>query len=123
MLLKQLTSLGVVWGGAGRPGGADGGGPKGNGESAKPPDVLRGQRDPEWGCGCGCDRNWASRTRCRECSRTAPRSILDKALTNFKNVVRQYCYLYRKLADGPFKQAGPLIGDESPSTIISNYRH
>ena len=41
--------------------------------------VLRGPRKPEWCCSCGCDRNWASRTKCKECGKWAPRSILDKA--------------------------------------------
>ena len=41
--------------------------------------VLRGPKKPEWSCSCGCDRNWASRTKCKGCGREAPRSILDKA--------------------------------------------
>ena len=38
------------------------------------PDVHRfGPKTPNWGCGaCGTDGNWASRTVCRHCGKTAP---------------------------------------------------
>ena len=35
------------------------------------PSVLRGPRNPTWGCRCGAQSNWACRIRCR-CGRYAP---------------------------------------------------
>ena len=41
------------------------------------PDVYRvGPRTPNWGCGgCGTDGNWATRTVCRHCGKSAPNRI------------------------------------------------
>ena len=32
---------------------------------------------PPWGCRCGTDDNWASRSSCRGCGAAAPRKVLD----------------------------------------------
>ena len=45
-------------------------------------DVLWGPRVPHWICHCGragADSNWACRTTCRGCGRTAPGSVLHRA--------------------------------------------
>ena len=41
--------------------------------------VRRGTHLPHWKCGCGFDKNWASRIRCRECDRNAPQRVIAKA--------------------------------------------
>jgi DNA repair exonuclease SbcCD ATPase subunit len=52
-----------------------------SGNAPRDGEVLRGPRDPTWACGCGRDENWASRTKCRGCGRSAPQSTLAKAKT------------------------------------------
>jgi hypothetical protein len=52
-----------------------------SGNAPRDGEVLRGPREPTWGCGCGRDENWASRTKCRGCGRSAPQSTLAKAKT------------------------------------------
>ena len=42
------------------------------------PVVLKGPQNPQWCCNCGTN-NWRSRIECRQCQRSAPRSIIDKA--------------------------------------------
>ena len=42
--------------------------------------LLRGPRQPRWGCGgCGEDANWACRTQCRACGKAAPRTVAERA--------------------------------------------
>ena len=39
----------------------------------------RRDRQPLWGCSCGCDNNWATRDKCRECGKEAPKRTKDRA--------------------------------------------
>ena len=45
---------------------------------ARSPSVLRGDRQPLWGCQCGAQGNWACRIKCR-CGRSAPDKFVQKA--------------------------------------------
>eukprot|EP00959_Pyramimonas_sp_CCMP1952_P296766 6208651-Pyramimonas_sp.AAC.1 len=45
-----------------------------------PAGIIPGARQtPLWSCSCGCDGNWASRTRCRQCGRAASTKVVQAA--------------------------------------------
>ena len=41
--------------------------------------VLPSPRTPEWGCACGDEHNWRSRTACKTCGKAAPYRIQNDA--------------------------------------------
>jgi len=49
-------------------------------------DVLPGPKSPVWGCSCGEAHNWASRLKCRGCSKAAPAAVRARAQAAAKDV-------------------------------------